>query len=205
MVEILDFIFEIFRVQNFAGKYNTPMDQVLYVLFFPTIIMIMFILFLGKEANFGGHKGMEILLTVAFFMFLVVYPPNASYSLYSVFAQILGTVWYLFFILFGFIWFIARKLLPDGGAPKSGKGLSTAVRHVLSQEIKDADNLIQRKKQAIHGYKEKHDPDFLKVIGKIDNRAQSLFASVESGGDPAMRLRMLEKQREFEKIKFTAE
>ena len=137
MAEILDFIFEIFRVQNFASKFNTPMDQVLYVLFFPTIIMVMFILYLGKEANFGGHKGLEILLTLAFFIFLIVYPPNASYSLYSVFAQILGTIWYLFFILFGFVYFIVGRFIGGGGgAPKGGgKGLSSAYKAVRGKEF----------------------------------------------------------------------
>lgn len=198
MVEVLDFILEIFRVQNFASKYTNPLDQFLYALFFPSVIMVIFVVLL-TEKMFEQRQGLKMLLTLSFFLFIVVYPPNATYSLYSIMAPILGTVWYLFVILIGFVFFLFSKILPKEGV---GGVRGMAMKHIMAHEIEDANRLINEKKEAIRAYKKANDPKFLEVISGIDQQASALFNSVESSGDIALRARMLSKRKEFERLKF---
>lgn len=133
MVEVLDFILEIFRVQNFASKYTNPLDQFLYALFFPSVIMVIFVVLL-TEKMFEQRQGLKMLLTLSFFLFIVVYPPNATYSLYSIMAPILGTVWYLFVILIGFVFFLFSKILPKEGVG-GVRGMASTYKKVRGKEF----------------------------------------------------------------------
>ncbi len=164
MVEILDLIIEFFRVQNFASNYSNPLDQFLYAIFFPSILLIILIYLLVKRI-FPEHGGISALLGVSFYIFLIVYPPNATSSLYGAFAPI-GTVWYIVVILIGLLYVLLHRILPtkkDGGGGggksfqavgdllESGEKARRAYREVSGGEEKrllaQADEFIATKRR----------------------------------------------------------
>ena len=127
MVEILQTVLDALRVTQFASHYSNSLDQFLYAIFFPMILLII-ILYLLMGRVFSGHKGLELLLGVSFFIFVIVYPPNAQTSLYGALAPI-GSIWYLVIVVLGFFWILLGRMHPRaGGSHDTGgaRGLSVA-------------------------------------------------------------------------------
>ena len=124
-------------MQNFASTYSNPLDQFLYGIFFPSILLVILI-YLLIQRIFPEHRGLAVLLGVSFYIFIIVYPPNAATSLYAAFAPI-GAFWYLVVILIGIIYLFFNRILPSdrargGGGGGGARGMATAYRKAMGKE-----------------------------------------------------------------------
>ena len=123
VLDLIQTLLQIFRVEEYASKFSTPIDQFLYAIFFPTVLLLI-IFYLLTSNIFKGHKGLEILLGVSLYVFTVVYPPDTASSLYATFA-VLGEFWYAVIIIVGVIWIMLRKIKGGiTGSPEGGKAFS---------------------------------------------------------------------------------
>ena len=161
-LDILQLLFQALRVQDLAYKYTTPVDQFLYLIFFPSIIVIAIITIFTNKV-FSGK--LAFLFTFAFYIFIIVYPPNADKSIYSALAP-LGEVWFLGFAIIAVLWFIFRFPFSHGGGKSggglggfrrggadpglsgdgafaTGEGLTSRAKRILSGEEKDDEMLLQ--------------------------------------------------------------
>ncbi|HLD57142.1 MAG TPA: hypothetical protein VJA47_02490, partial [archaeon] len=109
-LDIMQQIVNVLRVQDLASQYSSTLDKFLYTVFFPMILLLL-IIYLLSARMFPNHKGLSILLGVSFLVFIMVYPPESDYSLYSAFAPI-GTVWYAVVIIIGVLWILLGHILP---------------------------------------------------------------------------------------------
>ncbi len=163
MAEILDLVIEFFRVQDFANNYSNPLDQFLYAIFFPSILLIILIYLLTKRI-FPEHGGISVLLGVSFYIFVIVYPPNAATSLYGAFAPI-GTVWYIGVILIGLLYILLGRILPtrkgEGGGAGGGKGyaIPEIMRERMQEELSEIElqNRIKNLEDDIKQIEKRHD------------------------------------------------
>lgn len=122
-LDILQQIVNVLRVQDLASQYSSSLDKFLYTIFFPVILIIMIIYILSARM-FPNHKGISILLGISFIIFIIVYPPESEFSLYSAFAPI-GTLWYLVVIVIGVFWILLGRILPSergAGGPMAREG-----------------------------------------------------------------------------------
>ena len=182
MAEILDFIFEILRVQDFANKYTTPLDQFLFAIFFPSVILVLFVELLTASALRDHGKKLTTLLSVSFYIFIIVYPPGATYSLYSMFAPILGTVWYLFVILLGFMFFLFNRLFAkeatgvraESRLLYAGKDIWDTQRQIKDIEAQISAQKVEQDKIKIEGGPEvgKRLAEYDKVIADLNKEKQ---------------------------------
>ena len=150
MVELLQTVIEFFRVQNFASTYSNPLDQFLYGIFFPSILLVILI-YLLIQRIFPEHRGLAVLLGVSFYIFIIVYPPNAATSLYAAFAPI-GAFWYLVVILIGIIYLFFTRFLPSdrargGGGGGGARGMATAYRKAMGKEMPTLGSLTEVRRQ----------------------------------------------------------
>ncbi len=124
-IDILQQVLEVLRVQEFASQYSSTLDKFLYSIFFPVILLLILVYILTNRI-FPTHKGLSVLLGVSFLIFIVVYPPESDYSLYSAFAPI-GQVWYAFVVIIGIMWVLLGRIWPSNRSGPSGGGRSPSV------------------------------------------------------------------------------
>ncbi len=119
-LDIFQLLFQALRIQDLAYKYTNPVDQFLYLIFFPSLIIIAIVtLFTSKV--FSGK--LAFLFTFAFYIFIIVYPPGGQKNIYSAIAP-LGELWFLGFAVIAVLWFLFRFPFSHGGSGgKSGGGL----------------------------------------------------------------------------------
>ncbi len=161
MVEFLDMLFEVLRVENLASQYSAPMDQFLYTVFFPSIFIILLVYIIANRfATFG--RMWKILIGVAIYVFIIVFPPNETYSLYSMFAP-LGQVWFILIIVLVGIYAIFKTFFPSegggGGGAQSKSGLGSQLTGRLwrqaSGQVKDTEKMVKSELQALKAIAEK--------------------------------------------------
>ncbi len=141
-IDILQQVLEVFRVQEFASQYSSTLDKFLYSIFFPMILLLILIYILTNRI-FPTHKGLSVLLGVSFLIFIMVYPPESDYSLYSAFAPI-GQVWYAFVVIIGILWVLLGRIWPSNRSGPSGGGRSSAV--LEREEV--SEGMIKKTKRA---------------------------------------------------------
>ncbi len=116
MVEILDAAAQILcptqesfnTCQQFINEFASqgPIQQLLFFLFFPTVFIILFVFILTRALPFLGggaqgdkaHQGLRLLLSVAFYAFIIV---QGWYSI----ALVLAKFWFVVIIVLGGLWF----------------------------------------------------------------------------------------------------
>ncbi len=118
MADVLQLLIDIFKISpQMVNEYSTvsPLEQIFYLFFFPTLFIIVFIYILTSRWM-GEHKGLQILIAVAVYAFIIFQ------GLYNSFV-FLSKYWLIGLIILGFIWLVFR---PRGGGAKAmtadGKG-----------------------------------------------------------------------------------
>lgn len=122
-IEIMTVLADLLRispelVRDYASV--TPLEQIFYLFFFPTLFIIVFIYILVSHWM-KEHRGLRILIAVAVYAFIIFQ------GLYDWFV-ILSKFWLFGLILIGVVWFIFRP--KEGGGAKgltSGKGKFSKV------------------------------------------------------------------------------
>ena len=133
--DIMQLLFQALRIQELAYKYTNTVDQFLYLIFFPSLIVIAIIyLFMGKVVQ--ENAKLKFLFTIAMFVFIIVYPPNSDKSLYTALAP-LGQYWFLGVAIVAVLWFFIGRHVGFGGAlpgSKSGGAMGGLLRRKKTLE-----------------------------------------------------------------------
>ncbi len=163
MVDFLQLVFEVLRVEDLASQYSNPLDQFLYTVFFPSIFVILIVYMIAHQVAKGhGPKGFEIFLGVAVYIFIIVWPPNETFSLYSMFAP-LGQMWFILVIILVGIWAVFRTFFPSGGGAPGGTpsaaGLGSQLTGRLwkqaTGQVSDMEKIIKSELDALKAIAEK--------------------------------------------------
>lgn len=116
---------------NLFNQYTyQPMEGIFYLIFFPIVFIIVFIFLLSNKL-FGGHKGLKILISVAFFAFIILQ------GWYYWFMQ-LGKIWYIGIIILGFFWLLLYGLrggIGGSGGAQARAGGASKASSILTQTI----------------------------------------------------------------------
>lgn len=189
-VDILETIFEVLRVENLASQYSAPLDQFLYTVFFPSIFIILLVYIIANRFVTFGEMW-KILIGVAIYVFIIVFPPNETYSLYSMFAP-LGQVWFILIIILVGIYAFFRTFFPGGGVGGAGGGAQS--RSGLGSQITKAawNKISGREKALVDTIKsqldilDKMDPsaarDISDMVRAIKTDLNALYGMSEVGG-----------------------
>jgi len=117
-VDVFQMLVDIFKInQNLVYEYANqgPLYQIFYLLFFPSIFIIIFIWILS-HAIIGQHKGLRILLSVGVYAFIIL---QGYYSLFIV----LSKYWLFGLLVLGFLYILVyRGGIRGGGGGGGGHG-----------------------------------------------------------------------------------
>jgi len=108
-----------------------PIGPIFYFLLFPAVFTILFILVLMRSVKVAeGNWGMQVLLGVTAFIFIII---SGWYPV----MLILSEFWYIIIILFGFWWFLkghfGKKEGGGGKGPMSALGFGGAMEGLGGQ------------------------------------------------------------------------
>lgn len=125
MADMLQLLIDIFKISpQMVNQYSTvsPLEQIFYLFFFPTLFIIVFIYILTSRWM-GEHKGLQILIAIAVYAFIIFQ------GLYNSFV-FLSNYWLIGLMILGGIWFVFRprggggaRGMAAGGKGKGGKFL----------------------------------------------------------------------------------
>jgi hypothetical protein len=161
-LDFLGMIFEVLRVENLASQYSAPLDQFLYTVFFPSIFIILLVYIIANRFAEWG-KMWKMLIGVAIYVFIIVFPPNETYSLYSMFAP-LGQIWFILIIILVGIYAIFKTFFPSSGGggaggaqSKSGLGsqLTGRLWKQATGQVSDLQNMVRSELDALKAIAEK--------------------------------------------------
>lgn len=110
--DILQLLIDIFRINpQMVNQYSTvsPLEQIFYLFFFPTLFIIVLIYILSSHFM-SEHKGLSILIAVAVYAFIIFQ------GLYNWFV-FLSPYWLFLLLILGGIWVFFR---PRGGGGARG-------------------------------------------------------------------------------------
>lgn len=190
MVDFLQMVFEVLRVQDLASQYSGTLDQFLYVLFFPSIFIILIIYMIAHRVALDkGPKGFSAVLGIAIYIFIIVWPPNAQYSLYSAVAP-LGKLWFILVIILVGIWAIIKTFFPGGGGAAGGaqsaSGLGTQLTKAAWNKISGRENALVKTINSQMDIFEKMNPadarDISDMVRAIKTDLDALYGMSEVGG-----------------------
>ena len=147
MVEILDAAAQILcptqesfnTCQQFINEfaYQGPVQQLLFFLFFPTVFIILFVFILTRTLPFLGggaqgdkaHQGLRLLLSVAFYAFIIV---QGWYSI----ALVLAKFWFVVIIVLAGLWYFVRGHFGgQGGGGAGGHMLGAKGERSILKEM----------------------------------------------------------------------
>ncbi len=200
-IDILQQIIDILRVQDLASQYSSALDKFLYTIFFPVILLLLIIFVLSGKI-FPDHKGLSVLLGVSFVIFIMVYPPESDYSLYSAFAPI-GAVWYAFVIIIGVFWILLGRIWPHG---REGGAVARRMPGVLDEERTSSRGgsglwrKIEKTHERVSGeYVEQLERDIISSLksleGMINDKTEALRSGNTKGvAELRMEFRALKKE-----------
>ncbi len=116
-------------MQEFNQFAYQPVEGLFYLVFFPIVFIIVFIYMLSNKL-FSQHKGLRILIAVAFFALIILQ------GWYYLFMQ-LGKLWYLGLIILGFFWLLLYGLRGGigGGQGRTGTGVGGGITGGLLSRI----------------------------------------------------------------------
>lgn len=112
MADILQMLIDIFKINpQMVNQYSTvsPLEQIFYLFFFPTLFIIVLIYILSSHFM-SEHKGLSILIAVAVYAFIIFQ------GLYNWFV-FLSPYWLFLLLILGGIWLFFR---PRGGGGARG-------------------------------------------------------------------------------------
>lgn len=140
-------------IRMFNDYAYKPMEGLFYLVFFPTVFIIIFIFMLARKM-FPRHRGLNILISVSIFAFIILQ------KMYYWF-MILGTMWYFGLIILGFFWLILFSLRGGGGGGAAGRsgsaidGVFGAVGRRLkvsiTHELQDTEKRLEALLRSLEG------------------------------------------------------
>ncbi len=125
-IDIMMLIIQALRISpQYAQRFPDAINQFLFLIFFPSILVLA-IVYLFTH-NWFDNK-LAFLFAIAFYVFLIVYPPGAQTSLYSILVPI-GELWFFVFIIIAVGWFLLRSFGGFGGGGGKAGGPLPGLRH----------------------------------------------------------------------------
>lgn len=114
-------------VQEFNQYAYKPMEGIFYAVFFPILIMILFV-YIAAGVMGSLHKGFRILIGVAFFAFIIL---QGWYYLFIIGAK----WWFIDLFLLGILWFTIHSFTGRGAGGGKGGGSASRTDSILGQAM----------------------------------------------------------------------
>ena len=128
---VMDFLIEILRISpQTVSQYSnvTPIEQMFYLIFFPTLFILIFIYILTTRWM-SEHAGFRILVAVAVYAFIIFQGYYDWFVMASKF-------WLFMLVILGAVWFVFRPKAPEGGGGAKGKALGGGIMDDLKRRFK---------------------------------------------------------------------
>lgn len=229
MASLLDFIIELLKIDCGVVQCHYPneIEAMFYLLFFPTIFIILFIYILTNFIFRGGEmksKGLRLLISVGAYAFIIFQ------GLYSLFVSLSQLWWLMAILLVGLFAFIKFMFtgggdggdrpghLPGVGGGAFGGWAKGRMRDVISGDREKLKKTINDRIKTLHGIinQMKHSPtgkEMGELVGQYWNIRQDAenliknysqtgkagIVDVEKLGDPYWK-KMEELTDEFNKV-----
>ena len=194
----MDLVAQFFRISpQLVSKYAAQgqIYQIFYLVFFPTLFILLFIYILTSRGPIGLHRGFKILVSVAVYAFIIL---NGWYSYFVMMSEF----WMFLLILMGVVYFFwARGGTKGGQLAQAGGGgqargrsvfgnisgqLANRLKKSATNELHDQESLIENQlkamEQLLHQYNTIiHDQGPRTVdAGNIVREWGSMFSQVQS-------------------------
>jgi len=146
MASLFDLIFiTILKINpQFVAQYTTLQDQILYLLFIPHVILLLFIYFLAVGIVgrvIGVHRGMQYLISIAVYVYVVLS------GLYGNTLVPLFINWFIIAIVLGLALFLISIVIHPGRGPslvKFAKEFGEVVGAKTTGKAKKEEELMKR-------------------------------------------------------------
>ncbi len=161
MVTVMDLVAQFFRISpQLVSKYAAQgqIYQIFYLVFFPTLFVLLFIYLLTSRGAIGLHRGFKVLISIAVYAFIIL---NGWYSYFIM----LSEFWLFMLIILGGVYFFwARGGTKGGQLAQAGGGgqargrsvfgnisgqLANRLKKGATHEIKDQETMIENQLKAL--------------------------------------------------------
>lgn len=151
MFDILELLIEFLGIncQVVECYYPNVFESLFYLVFFPSILLIVFIYYLAGTILHGGGlpRGLKILISIAVYIFIILQ------KWYTIFVS-LSKVWFIFVIIIGFLIYVGHILgrRTGGGTLRMPTGGGGFLESAKKLTIKAAKGDISAKEREIESY-----------------------------------------------------
>ncbi|MBN2042859.1 MAG: hypothetical protein JW754_03555 [Candidatus Aenigmarchaeota archaeon] len=152
MMDILATFFKISPELVSKYAYQGPIYQIFYLLFFPTLFILLFIYILTSRGPIGLHRGFKVLVSIAVYAFIIL---NGWYNYFVMVSEF----WLFLLVLMGVVYFFWARggtkggvigKQQDGGGQVAGRSvfsglggqLANRIKMGATKEIKDTETLL---------------------------------------------------------------
>jgi hypothetical protein len=167
-IDLFQLVFEvILKISpNLLYKYTTIQDQILNLIFFPHVVLFLFILGFGdflvpEGRSTGRNRGMRYLVMAAAYIFIVYQ------GWYGTILIPLMQTWFTIMLVSGLAFFFIARIFSPKQADRLGTGLATYAGTKVGQSLGKPKALaaLQRelddtKKQLAKNHNRLHDPSY---------------------------------------------
>ncbi|MBL7206755.1 MAG: hypothetical protein ISS36_04115 [Candidatus Aenigmarchaeota archaeon] len=197
MADIIIFMLELLcqknalqHCQSFIQRQPDMLNQMIFLVFFPTIFLLIFVYFMSG-AVVNEHKGLRLLLGIGIYLFIIF---NGWYHI----ALIISEFWFVALIILGGIGIMVHRMSGGGRGYSSGagRGLFSRIVGTVSQE---ATRKIEDKILKASGLMPKQRSVVKRVMKKLEKGEKLsgddktvLLTLVEQGAISSQDLRSLE-------------
>ncbi|MBI4181897.1 MAG: hypothetical protein HY520_02940 [Candidatus Aenigmarchaeota archaeon] len=182
MVEVVDLLVEILCQQGTTGEcsqflssYPDLTQQLLWLVFFPSVFLLLLVFFISDGVAKDGAKKYKVLVAVALYLFII-------FQGWYHFALVMSRFWFVGIIIIGGILVLTKKM---GAA--SGEGREGAPREARKLASTITSDLSQRGLRIIRGDEQNR----VNEIKGLLNEMRRLLHEMDSGKAPGDALRML--------------
>jgi len=159
-----------------------PIGPIFYFLLFPLVFTIIFIMILMSSVKVAQGKGIQVLLGITAFIFIII---SGWYPV----MLILSEFWYIAIVLLGFLWFIKGHFgkKEGGGGGKGGGlaalGLGGAMGMLMSKkqehdELKLAESSLSMAEGRLHAIEEGKEPRPADAMQQVEDSLVSATSAI---------------------------
>jgi len=181
MVEIIDMLIDLLCQQGtaaecsqFISQYPEIAQQLVWLVFFPTVFLILFIFFIS-EGVVKSAKKYRTLLAIAIYLFII-------FQGWYHYILTVSRFWFIGIIIIGGIFVITHKM---GAAGSSGGGSSGGGTARAAPAEKMTDYLKKRMKYKITGKEKEIINDVRKELDALNDMAKRIKKDKEKGSPDA--------------------
>ena len=195
MADVVQILIDVLKINCSVVQcnYANPMESLFYLVFFPSVFIILFVYmlvdFVIARAGITDSKLIRLLLSVSFYAFIVFQ------ELYTLFVG-LSKIWYLALIIIIGLWLVIRIFFGGKRDVSGGSGFMPGIRGTFGDFKKE---LGGRMNPVINPFDVKRAEGMCKGIESSFAKLESAISDYVSEDDPKARAEMLKTIHEIDR------